>query len=78
MRVASSDWWPSRMVVSVTSTRLCSRIHLASALGPRDLSKSRVPGWMALLNVGTTGLVIARGLARLRVSGWPLTVTSAT
>jgi hypothetical protein len=27
MRVASSDWWPSRMVVSVTSTWGCARIH---------------------------------------------------
>ena len=27
MRVASSDWWPSRIVVSVTSTCVCSRIQ---------------------------------------------------
>ena len=34
MRVASSDWWASRMVVSVTSTRFSFRIQRAKASGP--------------------------------------------
>jgi hypothetical protein len=34
MRVASSDWWASRMVVSVMSTRFSLRIHSAKLGGP--------------------------------------------
>ena len=33
-RVASRLWWASRIVVSVTSTFVCSPSHLASASGP--------------------------------------------
>ena len=34
IRVASSDWCASRMVVSVTSTRVSARIQAAKASGP--------------------------------------------
>jgi hypothetical protein len=34
MRVASSDWCASRIVVSVTSTRFSFRIQRAKASGP--------------------------------------------
>ena len=34
MRVASSDWWASRKVVSVTATAVCSRSASANASGP--------------------------------------------
>ena len=34
IRVARSDWWASRIVVSVTRTRVSPRIHSATASGP--------------------------------------------
>ncbi len=33
-RVASSDWWASRNVVSVTATSFCSRSRRANSSGP--------------------------------------------
>src|SRR5437763_1427276 len=44
MRVASSDWWASRNVVSVTSTGFWSRTQAANLSGPSCLSRSRAPG----------------------------------
>ena len=43
-RVASSDWCASRIVVSVNSSRFCSRTHSANFSGPSSFSLSRVPG----------------------------------
>ena len=35
IRVASSDWWASRNVVSVTSSRFCSRTHCGELRRPQ-------------------------------------------
>ena len=42
-RVASSDWWASRNVVSVTATRSCARSRRANSSGPTSSSSWRVP-----------------------------------
>ena len=44
MRVASSDWWASRKVVSVTATSFASRSERAKAAGASATSRSRDPG----------------------------------
>ena len=79
IRVASSDWWASRKVVSVSSRRFCSRIHARSPSGPS--SSQRVAGARAAAALGhprgATGSRQARlGLRRLRRLGLPLTMTS--
>ena len=43
MRVASSDWCASRMVVSVISSWRCASIQSANACGPFCSSRLRVP-----------------------------------
>ena len=42
-RVAISDWWASRMVVSVISSFFCLRAHSASPSGPFSSRMSRLP-----------------------------------
>ena len=78
MRVASSDWCPSRIVVSVTSARVCARIHSANFSGPSRSSVCLVPSGTGPSMNGTIGAAAsAGGSGRSRVSGWPLIVTSA-
>ena len=71
IRVASRLWCPSRIVVSVTSSRSCASIQSATAFGPFSSSSCRVPGGGA--SSGTTGGLGARasagGLGRPAVSG---------
>ena len=43
-RVANSDWWASRNVVSVTPTALDSRSHRANPSGPSSVSRCFDPG----------------------------------
>ena len=43
-RVASSDWWASRNVVSVTARAVCSRRASAKPSGPSSSSRCRLPG----------------------------------
>ncbi len=79
MRVASSDWCASRIVVSVNSTWLCAFIQRASPFGP---SRSRIcldpSTTISGSYSGTTGaMASAGGRGRSRTSGCPLTVTSA-
>ena len=78
--MASRLWWLSRIVVSVTSSRASASIQSATAFGPFASRSCRVPAGGAA--VGTTGgrggRASAGGLGRPAVSGWPLTVTSAT
>jgi hypothetical protein len=56
MRVASSDWWPSRMVVSVIKTRFCPRIQSANPFGP-EFASSRclVPSTTGCVDMPTRG-----------------------
>ncbi len=78
MRVASSDWWASRMVVSVTSTRRCSRIHAAKPCGPSLSNSCLAPSAGAAAKRGASGRrALAGGRGRPLASGWPLTLTSA-
>ena len=44
MRVANSDWWASRKVVSVSKRDFWLRVHWANLSGPSSLSLSRDPG----------------------------------
>ena len=60
MRVASSDCGASRMVVSVTSTRVCSRIQAAKPCGPSRSSSGLVP-WV--------GVQLGREMRRLGRAG---------
>ena len=48
-RVASSDWWASRNVVSVTATAGRARSQLAKPAGPSSARRWRLPGggWRA-------------------------------
>ena len=79
MRVASSDWWASRMVVSVTSARFSARIQRAKASGPSRVEPLLGAGRRldAEDGAGTTSAACFGRRTRPRVSGWPLTVTSA-
>jgi len=78
MRVASSDWWASRMVVSVISTFFCASIQSASAFGPCSSRSVRVPGLSASGPMaGTCGAWVSGATGRPATSGLPLTVTSA-
>ena len=43
MRVASSDWWASRNVVSVTNSRGCSSTQAANFSGPSSLERVAHP-----------------------------------
>jgi len=79
MRVASSDWCASRIVVSVSSTRCWALIHCAKVPGPRLLSSSRVPAGAGCVRsqAGLTGAGSGKlGKVRPFISGWPLTLTS--
>ena len=82
MRVASSDWCASRMVVSVSSTRVCSQHPLRrTPSAPSSSSSCRgARGGVA----GRARTAAARGARRVGrrgarpvTSGWPLTMTSA-
>ena len=42
-RVASSDWWASRIVVSVSSSGFCLRTHWQNLSGPSASSRCRSP-----------------------------------
>ena len=79
MRVASSDWCASRMVVSVIRTCFWSFIQAANFSGPSWSRRCLVPGTGVLAE--SRGLAAcaasAGGKVRPRVSGWPFTVTSA-
>ena len=80
IRVASRDWWPSRIVVSVISTFFCFNIQSATACGPFCSSRLRVPirASAPTLGFGARALrASAAGLGRPAVSGCPLTVMSA-
>ena len=76
MRVASSDWCASRMVVSVTSSRVCARIHWANFSGPISSSACLVP-WGGVATSLSGGCTKARDTvwAASLVSGLPFTVT---
>ena len=79
MRVASSDWWASRQVVSVSSRPLWARTAAAKALGPSFFRMSRRPcSGSVTSTTGTTGSVLA-GREPLTPSseGWPLTARLA-
>ena len=79
IRVASSDWCASRMVVSVTSTPVRPSIQAATASGPCASSSAFAPGaGLSTWSRGGEGLrAWAGGLGRPVTSGWPLTVVSA-
>jgi pSer/pThr/pTyr-binding forkhead associated (FHA) protein len=80
MRVASRLWWPSRMVVSVTRSRVSASIQSATAFGPCASSSCRVPAGAGsgATRGGFGACASAGGFARPAVSGWPFTVMSAT
>ena len=78
IRVASSDWCASRMVVSVISSLRCASIQSATARGPSASSICFSPA-----GGGVDGTVGARGgsasaggRGRPATSGLPLTVMS--
>ncbi len=78
-RVASSDWWASRKVVSVISRRSCARIHVANPAGPSSRSRSRLPVGSSGRGVtaGMWGTGVWVGTGRSTASGFPFTRTSA-
>ncbi len=79
MRVANSDWCASRMLVSVSRTAFCSRIHAANFSGPSCLSKGRNPAWTGGVPASTGrrgGPNVPAGAVRPRISGLPCTVVS--
>ena len=64
MRVAMSDWWASRKVVSVMSRRFSSSIHLQNPSGPSSSSRSRVPfGTSAWCSMTSESGTCALGMA---------------
>jgi hypothetical protein len=79
IRVASSDWCPSRIVVSVISSRFCASIQSATAFGPFCPAGLRVPGGGRIdpHATGRGARASAGGLGRPAVSGCPFTVMSA-
>ena len=81
MRVAMSDWWASRKVVSVISKRFSSRIHCANFSGPRSNNTSRLPlgtsAWCSMASeFGATALGIAAAGFQPLAVGLPLRVMS--
>ena len=76
-RVASSDWWASRKVVSVTASGVCSRSAAANPTGPSSSSRWRDPAG-AGADRSISGSLSA-GLTDVGAGpfGW-LTVTSAS
>ena len=78
MRVASSDWCASRMVVSVMSTRSCASIHFAKPSAPSSSSFCFVPGGGALatFTLGRRASTMLFGFRRPFTSGLPLTMVS--
>ena len=78
IRVASSDWCPSRMVVSVIS-KLALRLHpVGNGLRAFLLQQVAAPIWVLGAAVPGAGLFqIGRGSGRSLVSGCPFTVISA-
>ena len=80
MRVASSDWCASRIVVSVTSTCFCASIHCAKPAGPSACSRWRVPSGIGASHVDRRQHRLGQGSAgsvRPATSGLPCTATSA-
>jgi hypothetical protein len=79
IRVARSDWCPSRIVVSVTRTWRWFSIHSASAAGPNSSRICRVPArGVSVRTFGGFGsFTSAAGRGRPAVSGCPFTVMSA-
>ena len=76
-RVASSDWWASRQVVSITSSGWCSRTALANAAGPCASKSCRQPsGGAPAGTAGTSGTMLAGGSAVPSGVMGPLTITS--
>ena len=78
--MAKSDWWASRMVVSVISTCCCASIQSRKPSGPCSSSNCLVPEVTGCVGskVGTTGAIaLLEGMGRPATSGLPLTVTSA-
>ena len=75
-RVASSDWWASRNVVSVTATSCCSRSRRANASGPSSSSRWRVPSGAGTSRSTSGSLLTGSRLTGAGPCGW-LTVTSA-
>ncbi len=83
IRVASSDWWASRNVVSVTNSRSCSRTQRLNFSAPIALNLSRLPsgtwraGGVSPLDGATSGgLRPPLAKSRRGTSGCPLTITS--
>ena len=67
-RVAMSDWWASRKVVSVMSRRFCFSVHSANFFGPSSSSRSRVP-----LGSGVARSVLGSGAGSKDLAGlYPL------
>ena len=75
-RVASSDWWASRKVVSVTATLFCSRSARAKPSGPSESSCCRVPSGAGTSSAMWGSLLTGSTLTGALPCGW-LTVTSA-
>ena len=76
-RVAMSDWWASRMLVSVRSTRSCSSSQCAKPDGPSSSSLCLVPGaGGGSATAGRRTGAKAAGRGRPLVSGLPLTMMS--
>ena len=76
-RVASSDWWASRNVVSVSASALWVRTRSANFSGPRFSRRSREPRGSSALRWERCGSL---SKARMLVGRLPcgrLTVTSA-
>ena len=72
-RVASSDWWASRKVVSVISSGFCSSTHCANFSGPSSCSICRVPGRRGRLTsqrrgTGAGPCVLSAGFLHQRVA----------
>ena len=78
IRVASSDWCASRMVVSVISSRFSPSIQSATALGPSRSSICFSPSGAVWLTSGggAGGCTSAASLVRPATSGFPLTLMS--
>ena len=77
--MASNDWWASRIVVSVISSRFSLRIHSANFSGPSSCSFWRVPAGGTLVRGtgGGTGAGSERfGSKAPFTSGRPFTMTS--
>ena len=78
MRVASSDWCASRIVVSVSSTRFCASIHSAKRRGPSSSNNCLLPGGGGESGSGgSSGVTTRTGAGRPRTTGLPLTTVSA-